>query len=207
MTTPQTKAGRALHDSRHEPENALCGDCALNRTIAAIEAEAAAHHLAEVRERVKGLIEAAGGRCVKPDGYDPNELAVCEAHGELFFEGGCEDQPRALLAVLALLQGDGSLTLPAYEVHQATGTSTPFGVDLTERIEALPAVSVPLGGPWGDTAQPLVDRAAVLDALAAVRARIEAMDCVECGGPCDEDPAGSHVVRGAVLALLSGDES
>jgi hypothetical protein len=70
---------------------------------AAIETEARAALLADIRERVEGLITGAGGRCVRPDDYDPGELNVCETHSELIFEEGCEDQPHELLRVLAEL--------------------------------------------------------------------------------------------------------
>jgi hypothetical protein len=72
------------------------------------QAEARADALAEVAAAVEGLIEEAGGRCVKPDDYDPAELNVCVAHSELMGDDGCEDQPRVLLAVLRLLKEKAS---------------------------------------------------------------------------------------------------
>jgi hypothetical protein len=80
----------------------------MRRAILDIRAEARADALAEVAAAVEGLIEEAGGRCVKPDDYDPGELNVCVAHSELMGDDGCEDQPRTLLAVLRLLKEKAS---------------------------------------------------------------------------------------------------
>jgi hypothetical protein len=56
-----------------------------------------------IRNRVEELIEKAGGRCVFPEDYNPNEMNICETHSELLFDDECEDQPRQLLAVLDIL--------------------------------------------------------------------------------------------------------
>lgn len=73
---------------------------------AEMRAEARAAVLAELRAKVELLVEEAGGRCVKPDDYDDSDgVGICATHAEVMYgdEGYCEDQPRALLRVLALL--------------------------------------------------------------------------------------------------------
>jgi len=56
--------------------------------------------LAKVRGEVVALIEEHGGLCVvSGDPEDP----ICETHSEMMFDGFCEDDPRDLRAVLAIL--------------------------------------------------------------------------------------------------------
>ena len=56
--------------------------------------------MSDLRAAVEALVSKAGGRCVVPDDV---EDPVCLTHSELLFDGECEDQPRQLLAVLALI--------------------------------------------------------------------------------------------------------
>jgi len=72
--------------------------------VALIEAEAAARAVSEALAKVRGevvaLIEEHGGLCVvSGDPEDP----ICETHSEMMFDGFCEDDPRDLRAVLAIL--------------------------------------------------------------------------------------------------------
>jgi hypothetical protein len=135
MTTPTTKAGRrllAMH-ANCAPMTACTMHGDLPQAVLAIEDDARAQVWAERNDadadenasgyadgvafaradlaaalvaRVETMIEQAGGRCVRPTDYDPDEVNICEAHSEVMLDDECEDQPRQLLAVLAVIRED-----------------------------------------------------------------------------------------------------
>lgn len=97
---PRTEAGKRLHDARHFPE--YCSDpCELREEIDAIEADARAAVLRELREGVEGIAGKPSGEIITGTCYMHQQWGCATCRPQQWLPDGDESISRA--AVLAAI--------------------------------------------------------------------------------------------------------